>query len=231
MFSPLRDLDLAELRHRTSQKWRTYAEDVLPMWVAEMDTTLAEPIKAAVREAIESGDTGYAYGSAYGQALAEFAKQRWDWTVDIGRTLTMPDVMMGAVELLRLVTEPGDGIAISPPVYPPFYMFLRSMDRRVVEAPLTAEGRLDPDALERAFGQAKAYLLCNPQNPTGTVHTRQELEAVAQLAQRHGVRVVADEIHAPLTLQGASFQPFLALSGTENASVCCPRPKPGTLPG
>ncbi|WP_246002321.1 MalY/PatB family protein [Allorhizocola rhizosphaerae] len=216
MISPLRDIELADLRgHRTSQKWRSYPQDVLPMWVAEMDTRLSEPVKQALLEAIEAGDTGYAFGTDYAEAMAGFAKQRWGWAVEIGRTRLMPDVMMGVVELLRLVTEPGDGVVISPPVYPPFYMFLRSMGVRIVEAPLTPDGRLDPDALDRAFAQAKAYLLCNPQNPTGTVHTRQELETVAALADTHGVRVVSDEIHAPLTLNGAVFQPFLALSGTE----------------
>jgi cystathionine beta-lyase len=216
VISPLRDIQLADLRHRrTSQKWRAYPEDVLPMWVAEMDTRLAEPVKQALLEAIEAGDTGYAHGTDYAEALAGFAKQRWGWTVEIGRTRLMPDVMMGVVELLRLVTEPGDGVVISPPVYPPFYLFLRSMGVRIVEAPLTPDGRLDPDELDRAFANAKAYLLCNPHNPTGTVHTRQELETVAALANAHGVRVVADEIHAPLTLNGAVFQPFLALSGTE----------------
>ncbi|MGH2603354.1 MAG: MalY/PatB family protein, partial [Dehalococcoidia bacterium] len=217
MSSPLRGLTLADLRLRKSLKWRRYPQDVLPMWVAEMDTRLAEPIVAALEEAIALGDTGYAgTGSVdagdYGEALVGFARERWGWTIEVGQTLAMPDVMLGVSELLKLVTQPGDAVVVNPPVYPPFYMFLNSLGRRVVEAPLTASGRLDFDTLDRALPGASAYLLCSPHNPTGTVHTEAELASVARLAASHGVRVIADEIHAPLVLPGATFVPYLSVA-------------------
>lgn len=198
-------------------KWRSHPGDVLPMWVAEMDTRLAPPVAEALRGAIADGDTGYACGTAYPEALQRFAAGRWDWHFDLSRTALMPDVMLGVTEVLKLLTRPGDGIVVNPPVYPPFYMFTRSMGLRPVEAPLGDDGRLDPAALARAFTQAKAYLLCNPHNPTGTVHTPAELAAVAGLARVHGVRVIADEIHAPLTLPGATFTPYLSVPGAEDA--------------
>jgi cystathionine beta-lyase len=205
-------LKLAQLRRRTSLKWRSYPEDVLPMWVAEMDAPVAPAVREAVADALGRGDVGYACGDSYAQALASFALERWGWSVPPGQTSMVPDVMLGAVELLKLVTEPGDGVVVNPPVYPPFYMFVEHMDRRIVTARLSADGRLDLDRLSDAFRSAKAFLLCNPHNPTGTVHTPAELSAVAELAAAHGVTVVADEIHAPLVLPGARFTPYLSVS-------------------
>jgi cysteine-S-conjugate beta-lyase len=183
------------------------------VWVAEMDVPLAPPIVEAVRRALEVGDTGYAYGDAYARALAGFAAERWGWHVDVGRTRLVPDVMLGSVEVLRLVTSRGDGVVVNPPVYPPFYAFLEHAGLRPVDAPLGADGRLDLEVLEAAFAPADvtAYLLCSPHNPTGAVHSADELQAVATLAERHGVRVVADEIHAPIVLGDATFVPYLSL--------------------
>ena len=98
----------------------------------------------------------------------------------------VPDVMIGVSEVLRLLTGPGDAVVVNSPVYPPFFEFVSHLGRRVVEAPLSPAGRIDPDTLEHALGEAArsgdhaAYLICNPQNPTGTVHTEAELtEALA----------------------------------------------------
>lgn len=204
-------------------KWRTYPEDVLPLWVAEMDVPLAEPVVRAVTDALRLGDTGYPVGTAYAEALAAFAEKRWGWDgLAVERTAIVPDVMLGVVEMLKLVTGPGDPVVVNPPVYPPFFQFVGNMDRRVVEAPLGADGRIDLAVLEETFagavagGRRAAYLLCSPHNPTGTVHTAAELTAVAALADRYGVRVVADEIHAPLVVGGADFVPYLSVPGGES---------------
>jgi cystathionine beta-lyase len=220
---PLRALSLDRLRCRTSMKWRTYPEDVLPVWVAEMDVPLAEPVVRAVTDALALGDTGYPAGTAYAEALAAFAAKRWGWDgLAVERTRIVPDVMLGVVEMLRLVTGAGDPVVVNPPVYPPFFQFVEHMDREVVEAPLGADLRIDPGVLEDAFrravagGRRAAYLLCSPHNPTGTVHTADELAAVAALAERYGVRVVADEIHAPIVAAGARFVPYLSVPGAES---------------
>lgn len=202
-------------------KWRAYPDDVLPLWVAEMDAELAEPIVAAVSDAMRAGDTGYPPGVVeYAEALAGFAEDRWGWRgVVPDRCAIVADVMVGVNEVLRLITSPGDGVVVNCPVYPPFYAFLEYAGRRVVGAPLSAEHRLDLDTLERTFAeqQPAAYLLCSPHNPTGTVHTAAELAEVAALAERYRVRVVVDEIHAPLVLAGARFTPYLSVPGTESA--------------
>ncbi|KQV74483.1 cystathionine beta-lyase [Aeromicrobium sp. Root344] len=218
---PLRDLTLEDLRRRTSVKWREYEPDVLPLWVAEMDVRLAEPIARVVSRAVAEGDTGYPHGAGYAEAFAAFADERWSWSVDPSRTALVADVMTGIVEALGLVSTPGDPVVVNPPVYPPFFGYVEHAGRAVVEAPLSEEGRLDLDALEAAFihagadGRPVTYLLCNPQNPTAVVHTAAELAGVAALAQTYGVRVVVDEIHAPLVAEG--FVPYLSVPDTANA--------------
>ena len=159
-------------------------------------------------DVVRRGDTGYPADRPYQEAFAGFAQRRWGWTVDPTTIALVPDVMQGSVEALSLVTEPGDAVVINPPVYPPFRDFVERSGRRVLTADLGEDSRLDLATLDAAFTRARAggrragYLLCHPHNPTGTVHTADELRAVGELAARHGVRVVSDEIHAPLTLDG-----------------------------
>ncbi|MBD8608587.1 aminotransferase class I/II-fold pyridoxal phosphate-dependent enzyme [Aeromicrobium sp. CFBP 8757] len=230
---PLRDLNEQTLRRRTSIKWRQYPDDVLPLWVAEMDVVPDASIRAALTAAIESGDTGYPHGTGYAEALADFAARRWGWDgLDPSRTAYAADVMTGIAEVLRLVSEPGGPVVVSPPVYPPFLDVVEHVGRTVVEAPLGADGRLDLAALEDAFRVAAgraAYLLCNPHNPTAVTHTADELGAVASLAREHGVRVVADEIHGPLVPDG--FVPYLSVAGAEDAFVVTSASKAWNLAG
>ncbi len=215
-------LPLDQLRRRTTEKWRAHPVDVLPLFVAEMDTGLAEPVVRAVTEAMALGDSGYPNGSGYAEAFTGFAGKRWGWEPAVEHTLLVPDVMAGLAEVLRGATDPGDPIIVNDPVYPPFYEMIRHLGRRVVEVPLTPEHRLDLDALAATFAELSgrgrvAHLLCNPQNPTGTVHTRDELTTLSRLAAEHGVRVVADEIHAPLV--DGEYTPYLTVPGTATATV------------
>lgn len=217
MDNPLLGPGLDALRKRRSIKWRHYPPDVLPLWVAEMDVVPAEPVQEAVVQAVRSGDTGYPWAADYAQALAAFAASRWGWHPDPSTMAIVPDVMNGVVEVLKVLTRPDDVVVVSSPVYPPFFDFVGHLGRRVVEAPLRPDGRIDLGTLERALGEATrggghaAYLLCNPQNPTGVMHDPAELTAVLGLADAVGARVVADEIHAPLALPGARFTPVASL--------------------
>lgn len=236
--NPLEDLFLDQLRRRTSVKWRQFPADVLPLWVAEMDVVPAEPIARSIIEAVQRGDTGYPWGTAYAEALQSFAQERWDWDgIAVERTVIVPDVMTGAVEMLRLVTAPGDAVVVNCPVYPPFYSFTEHLGRRIVEAPLSARHRIDFDALAAAFAQATgggrsaAYLMCSPHNPTGTVHSVEELTAVAALADEYGVRVVADEIHAPLVMPGEQFVPYLSVPGAASGFSLMSASKAWSLAG
>ena len=210
----LGDCSLDRLRSRKSFKWRTHPADVLPLFVAEMDFDPAEPIKAAVRAALDLGDCGYPHKGELGEVFTQFAADRLGWSPDPDLVFAIPDVMTGIAEVIQAVTEPGAGVVINPPVYAPFFFRLELAGRRIVEAPLAAgpDGcyEMDLDALDSALGQpgVGAYLICNPHNPLGRMWTRAELTAVAEVCARHDVPVLADEIHAPLVLAGASHVSF-----------------------
>jgi cystathionine beta-lyase len=205
------------LRERKSEKWATYPRDVLPAFVAEMDFALAPAVRDAVRGALELGDFGYASTATIPPAFVYFAQKRFGWDVDERAVFAIPDVMAGVTEALHALTCPGASVVINPPVYPPFFDVIAHADRTVVEVPLLRDAELhwsiDFDALERAFSQgAQAYLLCSPHNPVGRVWSRAELEEIAMLAARHRVAVISDEIHAPLTMPGVTFVPFLSIA-------------------
>jgi cystathionine beta-lyase len=206
---------LSRLRTRRSEKWTTYDDDVLPLPVAEMDVRLADPIAAVLHAAVDNSDTGYAGAKTqFVDAFADFAADRWAWTLDPASVWTCADVATGVTEVLRLLVAPGDPVLLSPPVYPPFWSWLRAVGARPVEVALAANGRLDLGGIERALATegVRVVLLCHPQNPTGRVHGADELRALASAAARYGVTVLADEIHAPLTMPGVDFPPYLTVS-------------------
>jgi len=209
-------LTLAELRERSSEKWREYPADVLPLFVAETDFPLAPQVKAALQRAIDAGDTGYvASRSPLAETYAGFAKRRFGWDVDAARIRSTADVSMGIVEILRRVVQPGERVIVTPPVYPPFYDLVEEAGAALESVPLRDTGtawELDLDGIRAAFEDgARAILLCNPHNPTGTVHDRDALEALAEIAAEFDAAVVSDEIHAPLAQPGTGFNPFLSV--------------------
>lgn len=217
MTTPVRALPLAQLRERTSEKWREYPADVLPLFVAETDFPLAPAITHALDRAVRSGDTGYvASRTPLAEAFAGFAQRRYGWSPEPARMRSTADVSMGIVEILRRVTAPGDRVIVNPPVYPPFFELVEEAGAVVERVPLRDTGdewELDLDGIRAALEDgARAVLLCNPHNPTGTVHSAASLAALADLAVEYGAAVVSDEIHAPLAQPGAGFTPFLAVS-------------------
>lgn len=209
-------LSIDELRQRTSEKWREYPADVLPLFVAETDFPLAPTVKAALQRAVDTGDTGYvASRGPLAETYASFAKRRFDWDVDASRIRSTADVSMGIVEILRRVVQPGERVIVMPPVYPPFYDLIAEAGAEVERVPLRDTGmawEIDLDGIRSALEEgARAILLCNPHNPTGTVHAGESLAALADLADEFDAAVVSDEIHAPLAQPGAGFTPFLSI--------------------
>ncbi len=201
------------LRARTSEKWTAFPPEVLPLFVAEMDYPLAPVVAQAIVDRVRASDTGYVGSPGpLAPAFAAFAERTWGWTVDPAAVRTATDVSVAIAEALRVVLSPGDTVVVTPPVYPPFFDLVPEAGGVVAEVPLVGY-RLDLEGLERAFAAgARAFLLCNPHNPLGLVHTAEELRAVASLADRYGVIVVSDEIHGPLTHAGATFTPYLTVS-------------------
>jgi cystathionine beta-lyase len=208
----LTELSVERLRLRRSAKWATYPQDVLPAWLAEMDFPLAEPVSRALTETIELGDCGYASPVELGTAFASFAALRHGWEVDPARVSPSSDVVGAITAVLAALTRPGERVIINPPVYHPFFAIVEEAGCEILEVPLDSGG-LDVDGIERGFAAgAAALILCSPHNPSGGVPSREQLQAIATAAARHGAWVLADEIHAPLTLPGAEHIPFLSVS-------------------
>jgi cysteine-S-conjugate beta-lyase len=199
---------------RASSKWRRFAEDVLPMHVAEMDFEVAEPIRSRLVEMVKNSDMGYLGPlPELAPALSKFAKTHWNWEIDDQGIRLATDVGVAAVEILRKIAKPGDRVLINSPTYSSFFKWIAEVDMVPHDAPLVLQQNrwsLDLDAIEDAFrAGVRVYLLCSPQNPVGTVHTREELLAVAELSARYGAITISDEIHAPLAWQ--PFTPLLSL--------------------
>jgi cysteine-S-conjugate beta-lyase len=207
--------DLAALGARRSEKWARHGDGVLASTTAEMDFALAPPVTEALHAAVDRDDLGYAPPAPrrLTEAFAAFAARRLSWTVDPEQVTLVPDVMAGIVELCRVLVEPGQTVAFGTPAYPPFYTDLPQARVQLREIPLRADRTLDPDALEGALrAGARVLVLANPHNPTGYVLARAELEQIAETCAAHDAWVLADEIHAPLVLDGATHTPWLEVS-------------------
>ncbi len=214
----LDDFDLDRLRGRRGEKWQLYPPDVLPAWVAEMDFPLPPPVRAVVQHALDHDDLGYPLHprpTELPAVCAEHMQARFGWEIDPRSVEILSDVVQGIYVALHQLCAPGEGVVVQTPVYPPFLGAVRDSGRRLVENPLregAARWELDLPGLEAAIdADTRILLLCNPQNPTGRVFERAELEALAQVALARDLVVVADEIHADLVHPGHEHVPFAAL--------------------
>jgi cystathionine beta-lyase len=220
--NPPLDLDGVQPALRRSgrgEKWGTYPEDVLPAWVADMDFPIAEPIRRALRRAVEDSDLGYPIHPAptdVPEIVAARMQQRFGWCPDVGCVEILTDVVQGMYVALQQFSEPGDGVVVQTPIYPPFLGSVRAMKRRLIENPLAlgqAGYGFDLNGLRRAaVDGARILFLCNPHNPSGRVFHRQELEDIAEIVTSSELVVVSDEIHADLVYCGHRHVPFSSLS-------------------
>ncbi|KAA5827044.1 aminotransferase class I/II-fold pyridoxal phosphate-dependent enzyme [Saccharopolyspora hirsuta] len=225
-----------DLRLRSSQKWSLAEPDVLPAWVAEMDFPLCETARSVLARLAARSDFGYPVVDDYLAAFSEWAAREQRWSVDPALTAPVADVMQGLDHAVRCLTEPGDGVVLLTPAYPPFLVMLAHLGRPVRECPLldTAEGwRIDFDAVTDALADgAKAVLLCHPHNPTGRMWSPDELRTISELADRYGAAVISDEVHAPLVAGGQAFVPYAASSGaTANCVTVTSVSKAWNVPG
>jgi cystathionine beta-lyase len=207
--------NLATLHERRSEKWTGHDSDVLVATIAEMDFPLAEPVAEVLRGAIERSDLGYAVPAPrrLRDAFAGFARRRLRWDVDPDQITLVPDVMVGLVELCRLLAGPNEAVAFVTPAYPPFFTALPHAVARLEYLGALEDAAVDLETLARSIaGGTRVLILTNPHNPTGRVLPRSELEAIAELCAEREVWVLADEIHAPLVLPGAEHTPWLEVS-------------------
>lgn len=208
-----------QLHRRPGLKWRRYGGDVLPAWVADMDFPVPPPVREALVELIEAGDLGYPdwrQGSPLREAFAERMSARHGWDPEPARVREVTDIIQGVQLALSLGSDEGDAVAMLTPSYPPFLETLHQMRRRLVPIPFEETGEgwgFDAERAEAdvAAASCRALLLVNPHNPTGRMLTAPELTALGEIAERHDLVVVADEVHAELAYDGRRHVPFAGL--------------------
>lgn len=180
-----------------------------------MDFELAPPVLAALSSAIDRHDLGYTPPQTprLAASFAAFAQRRMRWRVEPEQVTLVTDVMVGVSSLCRVLVGSGGAVAFAAPNYPPFYIELCPPGVALREVPLCADRTLDLDALEATLAAgASVFVLTSPHNPIGRVFRRTELERIAEICAEHRAWVIADEIHAPLTLAGAEHVPWLEVS-------------------
>jgi cysteine-S-conjugate beta-lyase len=237
------DFDRVVSRRGTdSLKWNRYGEDVLPLWVADMDFPSPEPVVEALRERIAHGVFGYGDDlSGLREAACDWVGRRRGWNLDPDSVLLLPGLVTGLNVVCRAVGESGDGVLVNTPVYPPFLTAPGNQGRRLesAEQRLVAQDRrlryeIDFEALERAVGpRTRLFILCSPHNPTGRVFTSKELARVAEFCDRHDLILCADEIHGDLLLGDAEHTPAAVIDpGVASRTVTLVAPsKSFNIPG
>jgi len=210
---------LISRRGTNSYKWDSAkSEDVLPMWVADMDFHTAPAIVDALRSRVEHGIFGYTrVPDSYYEAVTDWFSRRHGWKIDREWMIYTSGVVPAVSAVIKALTTPGDKVLVQTPVYNCFFSSIRNNGCEIVSSPLLKTDdtyRMDFDDLERkaADEKVKVMLLCNPHNPVGRVWTREELTRVGEICLRYGVTVVSDEIHGELVFPGHVYLPFASLS-------------------
>lgn len=216
------EFDIAALRARRTNKWHKFPDDVLPAWVADMDFGVAPPIAAALKRLADAQEYGYA--ARDGELARSFAQRmntRFGWQPDPTRMLPIGDLVQATFAAITAFSDPGDAVLLQLPSYPPFISAITGTGRRLLANPMRLgnEGwQLDLAAFDAAPDpHTRVLIFCHPQNPTGRVYVREELEQVAAFAQRHDMIVVSDEIHADILYPGHVHIPLASL-GAEVAA-------------
>lgn len=222
----IRDLTDDEARAALAFKWGEVEPGVIPAWVAEMDYAVAEPITAALHDAVARGVLGYpsftGSGAVLGEAYTGFARRHFDLEVAPDRVVPTADVTFGVRVALEVLSDPGP-MVLPVPAYDPQHGLAQITGREQWNLPVDPDGDdyvVDLDALAQLFARgARTLLLTQPHNPGGHVYTRAELEGIRDVVTRYGGRVISDEIHGPLVLPGAQHVPYLSLEGTADHAV------------
>jgi cystathionine beta-lyase len=204
--------------HTESIKWTYYDEDVLPMWVADMDFRCADPVVAALRERTEHGIFGYPNEPPELRGvIVDRLKRRFDWSIEAESIVFIPSVYVGFHLAAHAVAQSGDGVLITPPVYFPILFVPKNVSLRGQLSELICSDGLryeiDFDGFERSIdGRSRLFILCNPHNPIGRVYTRAELERLAEICAARDLIICSDEIHADFIYEGHRHVPIAALS-------------------
>jgi cystathionine beta-lyase len=211
-----------ERRHTDSQKWQKYGgQDILPMWVADMDFKAPKPVLQALHERVDHGIFGYARPEPSAvEAVIEMLERNYGWKVDPDWLVWLPGLVVGLNIASRAFANKGEAVLTNTPIYPPFLLGPRFQKRSVAKAPMALDGDrwvIDWDAMEAAVDEnVKLFFFCNPHNPCARVFEKPELEAVATFCQRHDLILCSDEIHCELLLDGRKHTPIASLTSDLN---------------
>ena len=214
---------LPDRRPTDSMKWNRNAGDVLPLWVADMDYPVAEPILQALRGCMEHGIFGYpdTHGSLkpypeLREVLVDRMERLYQWQVEPDELVFLPGVVVGFNLACHAFTSPGGNVLVQTPVYPPFLSAPGNAGMQRQDAMLSRDSKghyeIDWQVFEAGFTQqTRVFILCNPHNPVGRVFRREELEGMAQICLRKGVVICSDEIHCDLLYKGQNHIPIASL--------------------
>lgn len=185
-----------------SIKWNRYPEDVIPLWVADMDFEVASPIREAFQHYVNTGIYGYAMPPAdLADTVTEWFLNHYQWEIQKEWIVWLPSVLSGLGTAARYVSAAPYGVMTSIPVYRPFLDIAQGEGRTLQAVHLKEDHTMDFEAMEAAVtGETRMYILCNPHNPTGRMYSREELEALAHFCRKHNILICSDEIHADIIL-------------------------------
>lgn len=209
---------LIERRNSDSIKWNAYPQDVLPLWVADMDFISPPAVMAALHQRVDQGIFGYASApEELTQTVVDRMKTLYNWEIEAESIVYLPGIVTGLNQYCHAFSPRSTGVIVQTPVYPPFLEAPINAGLERIEAPLRRlpDGRyeIDFDALEdRMKKGARLFILCNPHNPVGRVYSPIELQRVAELCDQYDVLLCADEIHSDLVYPGHAHHPIAALS-------------------
>ncbi len=214
---------LINRRGTESVKWRAYPDEVLPLWVADMDFMSPEPVRRALREVVDSGVFGYPRGlhdatdvPEFGQIIIERLRDRYAWPVEPQDVIFLPGIVVGLNVMCNMFRTQGGSIAVQPPIYTPILDAPSNAGLTRNEALLARQPAgtyaIDWDQFKAALHEdTRAFILCNPHNPVGRVFRRDELERVAELCLARNVLICSDEIHGDLIYPGQQHLPVASL--------------------
>ncbi|WP_430784603.1 MalY/PatB family protein [Virgibacillus flavescens] len=214
--------DVHNRKQTRSVKWDILSsvfqsDDVLPMWVADMDFKTPQPVIDALKERAEHGIFGYTIvDTDVENSIADWQKRRHSWQIDTSWLTFSPGVVASLHIAIQTFTEPKDKVLIQTPVYTPFYHVIEKHDREVVKNTLKYKDnayQIDfEDFEEKLKSGVKAFVLCSPHNPVGRVWSKEELQKMADLCITYNVLIISDEIHGDLTFPGSKHIPIASLS-------------------